>query len=119
MREAYLKEFRAADGKPFGQAVAVAALPDRVPVTTEAANGTYTLRGDRISVTVDDQDLVRSGLRRILRRGPAPGVQYTQAQVEGTRVVVEAAGRTYDYRFGANDTPHLCQNGPAATSSTR
>ncbi len=50
---------------------------------------------------------------------PAPGVQYTQAQVEGTRVVVEAAGTQYDYRFGTSDTPHLCQNGPAATSSTR
>lgn len=50
---------------------------------------------------------------------PAPGQQYTQAQVEGTRVVVEAAGTQYDYRFGTSDTPHLCQNGPAATSSTR
>lgn len=50
---------------------------------------------------------------------PAPGQQYTQAQVEGVRVVVEAAGTQYDYRFGTSDTPHLCQNGPAATSSTR
>ena len=50
---------------------------------------------------------------------PAPGVQYTQAQVEGTRVVVQASGTQYDYRFGTSDTPHLCQNGPAATSSTR
>ncbi len=50
---------------------------------------------------------------------PAPGQQYTQAQVEGVRVVVEAAGTQYDYRFGTSDTPHMCQNGPAATSSTR
>ena len=50
---------------------------------------------------------------------PQPGVQYTQAQVNGTRVVVEAAGRQFDYRFGAGDIPKLCENGPAATSSSR
>ena len=50
---------------------------------------------------------------------PQPGVQYTQAQVNGTRVVVEAAGRQFDYRFGAGDVPRLCENGPAATSPRR
>lgn len=51
---------------------------------------------------------------------PQPGVQYTQAQVNGMRVVVQAGGRTYDYRFGASDTPMLCeQPGPRATESTR
>ncbi len=40
---------------------------------------------------------------------PTPGVSYTQAQVDGLRVVVSAAGRTYDYRFGAGDAPTLCR----------
>ena len=51
---------------------------------------------------------------------PAPGVQYTQAQVEGARVVVEAAGRTYDYRFGANEDAKLCENpAPQSANTTR
>ncbi len=51
---------------------------------------------------------------------PQPGVQYTQAQVDGLRVVVLAAGRMFDYRFGKSDTPRLCKNGgPVPTTSTR
>nr|WP_274637682.1 hypothetical protein [Microbacterium bovistercoris] len=46
---------------------------------------------------------------------PAPGASYTQALVDGMRVVVTADGKTYDYRFGTSDTPLLCENGrPAA-----
>ncbi|MFV0452909.1 MAG: hypothetical protein ACK5LS_11840 [Propioniciclava sp.] len=40
---------------------------------------------------------------------PRPGTVYTQALVEGARVVVEVGGRSYDYRFGAGATPRLCQ----------
>lgn len=51
---------------------------------------------------------------------PTPGVQYTQAQVNGMRVVVQAAGQLYDYRFGAGDTPRLCLNAaPRSASPTR
>jgi hypothetical protein len=38
-----------------------------------------------------------------------PGESYTQALVDGMRVVVEADGKTYDYRFGTSDTPKLCE----------
>lgn len=50
---------------------------------------------------------------------PQPGVQYTQALVNGMRVVVEAAGRSFDYRFGTSDNPRLCEPrrpGPASTT---
>lgn len=51
---------------------------------------------------------------------PKPGVQYTQALVDGMRVVVAVGGRTYDYRFGTGDTPVLCEPAaPRASSSTR
>lgn len=52
---------------------------------------------------------------------PQPGVQYTQAQVDGMRVVVEAGGRRYDYRFGTGDTAQLCERAVpgAIRSSTR
>lgn len=51
---------------------------------------------------------------------PRPGVQYTQALVDGMRVVVAVGGRTYDYRFGTGDTPVLCERAfPRASGSTR
>lgn len=51
---------------------------------------------------------------------PAPGQQYTQAQVEGVRVVVEAGGREYDYRFGATDNAKLCERSvPRGTEAKR
>lgn len=52
---------------------------------------------------------------------PQPGVQYTQALVNGMRVVVEADGRRYDYRFGNGDAPTLCERAVprAARSSGR
>lgn len=37
-----------------------------------------------------------------------PGQSYTQALVDGMRVVVTAGGETYDYRFGTGDDPLLC-----------
>lgn len=41
---------------------------------------------------------------------PAPGHAYTQALIPGMQVLVTAAGRTFDYRFGRDDTPVLCTN---------
>ena len=40
---------------------------------------------------------------------PKPGSSYTQALVDGLRVIVRAEGSTWDYRFGTTDTPKLCQ----------
>ena len=37
-----------------------------------------------------------------------PGQSYTQAQIDGMRVVVTARDTTYDYRFGEGDTAKLC-----------
>lgn len=38
-----------------------------------------------------------------------PGVSYTQAQIEGWRIVVVVDGTSYDYRFGKDATPTLCE----------
>lgn len=40
---------------------------------------------------------------------PKPGMNYTQALVDGMRVVVTAGGETYDYRFGGEGSPVLCE----------
>lgn len=40
---------------------------------------------------------------------PSPGRVYTQALVEGLRVVVLVDDQRFDYRFGNGDTPKLCE----------
>lgn len=40
---------------------------------------------------------------------PQPGMSYTQALVDGYRVIVRADDRTFDYRFGRGDDPLLCE----------
>jgi len=37
-----------------------------------------------------------------------PGQSYTQAQIDGMRVVVSVNGKDYDYRFGQGAEPKLC-----------
>ncbi|EPD86371.1 hypothetical protein HMPREF1529_00423 [Microbacterium sp. oral taxon 186 str. F0373] len=39
---------------------------------------------------------------------PSPGQSYTQAQIDGMRVVVSVDSKTYDYRFGQGAEPKLC-----------
>ena len=53
---------------------------------------------------------------------PEPGMAYTQALVKGYWVVVEAAGKKYDFRVGSGGSFRLCPPGqgqppsqPAAT----
>jgi len=42
---------------------------------------------------------------------PEPGMMYTQALVNGYWVVIEAGGRTYDFRVDAGGRFHLCPAG--------
>jgi hypothetical protein len=41
---------------------------------------------------------------------PQPGMAYTQALVDGSRVVLEHDGRFYDYHAGADNKPFLCES---------
>lgn len=41
---------------------------------------------------------------------PQPGEVYTQAQVEGHRVLLAAQGRTWPYHSGGGRGPFLCEN---------
>lgn len=43
---------------------------------------------------------------------PQPGELYTQALVEGSRVVLEYDDETYDYHAGSDREPFLCENPP-------
>ncbi|WP_433158651.1 hypothetical protein [Kribbella sp. CA-247076] len=41
---------------------------------------------------------------------PEPGMNYTQALVPGSRVVLEAGGKEYHYHSGGTRPPFLCTN---------
>ncbi len=41
---------------------------------------------------------------------PSPGMQYTQALVDGLRVLVRVDGKRYDFRFGAGAALKLCSS---------
>ncbi|HEY5890652.1 MAG TPA: hypothetical protein VIW94_08125 [Acidimicrobiia bacterium] len=41
---------------------------------------------------------------------PQPGVFYTQALVDGSRVLLESGGRLYAYHAGADGEPFLCES---------
>ena len=43
---------------------------------------------------------------------PKPGMQYTQALVDGTLIVLSVDGRQYRYHSGRGGTPFLCENKP-------
>jgi len=42
---------------------------------------------------------------------PEPGMEYTQALVNGYWVVINAAGQTYDFRVSRNGSFRLCPTG--------
>ena len=50
---------------------------------------------------------------------PRPGMMYTQALVEGSRIVLRAGGRDYSYHSGAGKPPFYCEDpvSPAPGSS--
>lgn len=90
---------------PFG--TPVEATPDQLEA----------IRADLRSRDVDPSALtVISADRATWNDGswgcPQPGMGYTQALVEGYRVVVEVDGATFDYRFGAGPKPRLCVRSP-------
>ena len=47
---------------------------------------------------------------------PEPGVMYTQAVVDGSQIVVEAGGETYDYRLDGKGNFKLCESPVAKLS---
>jgi hypothetical protein len=41
---------------------------------------------------------------------PQPGMQYAQVLTNGTRIVLEAGGKRYEYHAGGRGAPFLCTN---------
>ncbi|MEU4605693.1 hypothetical protein AB0F43_22145 [Kribbella sp. NPDC023972] len=41
---------------------------------------------------------------------PQPGMVYTQALIDGSRIILEAGGKQYHYHSGGSRPPFLCEN---------
>ncbi len=41
---------------------------------------------------------------------PQPGMAYTQVLVDGSKIVLQAEGASYDYHQGGGRAPFLCAN---------
>jgi hypothetical protein len=48
---------------------------------------------------------------------PQPGMNYAQMLTNGTRIVLEAAGKQYNYHSGSGGAPFLCTNPQPPLSS--
>ena len=97
----------------------IATAPTEVPSTTDTVDPPKThmeaIRADLDGrgVSGSDATLVEAH-RKTWDTGalgcPAPGVNYTEALVDGWQVVVKVGDKTYDYRFGSSSSPKLCEN---------
>ncbi|MDO8108390.1 hypothetical protein Q6348_14420 [Isoptericola sp. b441] len=82
-------------------------VPDAVePVAAVVADLASRLRVDSSAVTVRSYEDVtwRDGSLGC----PVPGMMYTQALVAGSRIVLEVAGRTYEYHAAAGGRFLFC-----------
>lgn len=91
-------------------------VADEAPAALEEA-----IRTDLTSRGADAESVQVVEARRITWNDgslgcPQPGVQYTHALVDGWQIIVSAGEKTYDYRFGGDAVPLLCEM-PTLTTS--
>jgi hypothetical protein len=76
---------------------------------------------NRVGRTIDDPTVVMAGAVTYNDGSlgcPEPGQTYTQALVDGYRVVLEVDGEEYDYRIGRSSTAiKLCESGSIPRAS--
>lgn len=98
----------------------------RPPADKAVVDAALTDLSQRLGI-VENQVEVRSFARVTWSDGslgcPKPGEVYTQALVEGSRVILAHDGDTYDYHAGSDDEPFLCEkpnisSGPGVTVPT-
>jgi hypothetical protein len=68
---------------------------------------------ERLGTTADQITLVSSE-EVTWRDGslgcPQPGMSYTQALIDGSRIILESGGKKYEYHAGGRRAPFLCTN---------
>lgn len=87
------------------------------PSSASAPTGAAALAvedlADRLGVAVDDVEVTR--VEEVTWRDaslgcPQPGMAYAQVLTNGTLVVLEVDGTTYEYHSGGSRAPFLCEN---------
>jgi hypothetical protein len=76
------------------------------PVLTKAAELANVPRGQLVIVQAEPVRWSDGSLGC-----PEPGVEYTQALVDGYWIVIAAEGKTYDFRMAGNGSFQLCPEG--------
>ena len=67
---------------------------------------------ERLGVPVDDVTVVSSEEVTWPDSSlgcPQPGMMYAQVLTEGSRILLSAGGRTYEYHSGGQRAPFLCE----------
>ena len=82
---------------PFRTASPAPLTPPGAPAEVPEANWAALVSAERVEVANGSLGC------------PQPGMTYTQALVNGYRIVVRTDDRTFDYRFGRGDEPRLCE----------
>jgi hypothetical protein len=97
---------------PTGSTSASSPEPSRQPASgpIEQAKADLARRlgvdPGQVSVVSSDEVTWRDGSLGC----PEPGKYYTQALINGTRIILEASGKHYHYHSGGSRPPFLCTN---------
>lgn len=91
-----------------------APTPGETPASNAPDAHLEAIRADLDGRGVDSSDVTVTSARQVTWPDGSlgcgePGVNYTQAQIEGWHIVVTVGDQTYDYRFGKDTVPTLCE----------
>jgi hypothetical protein len=98
---------------PSGEETAVDPSPSSSPSSSAPADAvravedlaaTLDVAADEVEVVSTEEVTWRDGSRGCAE----PGMAYTQALVDGSRITLRAAGRTYEYHSGGSRPPARC-----------
>lgn len=84
------------------------ATPSAAPAATQAVEdlaATLGIDAEEVEVVSVEEVTWRNGSRGCAQ----PGMAYTQALIEGSRIRLRAGGRTYEYHAGGAQPPSRCE----------
>ena len=96
-------EETAVDPSPSSSPSGGDARPDVVPAVDDLAT-TLGVDAGEVEVVSVEEVTWRDGSRGCAE----PGMSYTQALVDGSRITLRAGGRTYEYHSGGGQPPARC-----------
>lgn len=99
---------------PNGEETAVDTSPSSPPPSSappgvvravEDLSATLGVTPEEVEVVSTEDVTWRDGSRGCAQ----PGMSYTQALVDGSRITLRAGGQTYEYHSGGSQPPSLCE----------